>query len=105
MTERRITYTKDFKIQAVELLNTSGKPGRQIADELGIGGGVQYASTMFRRVLRKRGFYQSMSRKKTAREKALHEVFRAEAVSRCPRKTIGSVANRVSTKSGEGHDA
>ncbi len=42
MAERRKTYTRDFKIQAVELLNTSGKPGHQIADELGIGGGVLY---------------------------------------------------------------
>ncbi len=43
------------------------------------------------------------SRKKTAREEARHEVFRAEVVSKYPRKTIGSVANRVSTKSGEVH--
>ena len=42
MAERRKTYTRDFKIQAVELLNTRGKPGHQIADELGIGGGVLY---------------------------------------------------------------
>jgi len=41
------------------------------------------------------------SRKKATREEALHEVLRAELVSRYPRKTIGSVANRVSTKSGE----
>jgi len=42
MAERRKTYTRDFKIQAVELLNTSGKPGHQIEDELGIGHGVLY---------------------------------------------------------------
>ena len=42
MAERRKTYTRDFKIQAVELLNTGGKPGHQIEDELGIGGGVLY---------------------------------------------------------------
>ena len=42
MGDRRKTYSRDFKIQAVELLNTSGKPGHQIEEELGIGAGVIY---------------------------------------------------------------
>ncbi len=42
MAERRKTYTRDFKVQAVELLNTTGKPGHQIEDESGIGRGVLY---------------------------------------------------------------
>ena len=42
MSEKRKGYTRDFKIQAVELLNTSGKPGHQIETELGIGHGVIY---------------------------------------------------------------
>jgi transposase len=42
MSEKRKRYTREFKVQAVELLNTSGKPGNQIEDELGIGRGVIY---------------------------------------------------------------
>ncbi len=42
MADKRKVYSREFKVQAVELLNTSGKPGHQIEDELGIGGGVLY---------------------------------------------------------------
>jgi transposase len=37
MTKRRRTYTKEFKIEAVRLLERSGKSQEAIADELGIG--------------------------------------------------------------------
>ena len=36
MTETRRTYTREFKIEAVELLQRSGKTQREIADELGV---------------------------------------------------------------------
>ncbi len=42
MTDKRKVYSREFKEQAVELLNTSGKPGNQIEAELGIGNGVIY---------------------------------------------------------------
>ena len=41
MTEKRKVYSREFKEQAVELLN-SGKPGNRIEAELGIGRGVVY---------------------------------------------------------------
>jgi transposase len=42
MADKRKVYSREFKEQAVELLNTSGKPGIQIEAELGIGNGVIY---------------------------------------------------------------
>lgn len=42
MVERRKSYTREFKVQAVELLNSSGKSGHQIEQELGIGQGTIY---------------------------------------------------------------
>ena len=39
MTKTRRTYTREFKIEAVRLLKTSGKSAAQIERELGIGGG------------------------------------------------------------------
>ena len=42
MGEKRKTYSREFKEQAVELLNTSGKSGTQIEAELGVGNGVVY---------------------------------------------------------------
>jgi len=42
MADKRKVYSREFKEQAVELLNTSGKPGNQIEAELGIGNGVIY---------------------------------------------------------------
>ena len=35
MAAKRKVYSREFKEQAVELLNTSGKPGNQIEAELG----------------------------------------------------------------------
>jgi len=40
MTETRKTYTRGFKIEAVRLLETTGKTQTQVADELGIGSGT-----------------------------------------------------------------
>ena len=42
MGKKRNSYTREFKIQAVELLNSSGKSGHQIEEELGIGEGTIY---------------------------------------------------------------
>jgi len=42
MAEKRRTYTREFKIEAVGLLETSGKSGREIEDDLGIGRGQIY---------------------------------------------------------------
>ena len=42
MTEKRKTYTREFKIEALRLLDTSGKSGREIEDDLGIGKGQIY---------------------------------------------------------------
>ena len=39
MTEKRKKYSKEFKIEAVRLYETSGKPFRDIEDDLGIGRG------------------------------------------------------------------
>ena len=41
MSERRKQYTREFKIEAVRMLN-GGKSGRDIEEELGIGKGVVY---------------------------------------------------------------
>lgn len=37
MADKRKIYSREYKEQAVELLNTSDKPGNQIEAELGIG--------------------------------------------------------------------
>jgi transposase len=36
MTKRRKTYTKEFKIEAVRLLERSGKTQEEVAEELGM---------------------------------------------------------------------
>ena len=42
MAEKRRTYTREFKIEAVRLLESSGKSGGEIEDDLGIGRGQVY---------------------------------------------------------------
>ena len=42
MTEKRRKYTREFKVEAVQLLNTSGKNGHEIEEDLGIGRGQIY---------------------------------------------------------------
>ena len=42
MREKRSKYTREFKIEAVRLLNTSGKTGHEIEADLGIGSGMIY---------------------------------------------------------------
>jgi hypothetical protein len=42
MSETRRKYTKEFKIEAVRLFETSSKSGREIEQDLGIGKGVLY---------------------------------------------------------------
>jgi transposase len=39
MTKQRRTYTREFKVEALRLLETSGKSAAQIERELGIGDG------------------------------------------------------------------
>jgi transposase len=39
MAKERKTYTKEFKIEAVRLIKTSGKTQSQIEEDLGIGSG------------------------------------------------------------------
>ena len=41
MKERK-KYTREFKVEAVRLLNTSGKSGHEIEADLGIGTGMIY---------------------------------------------------------------
>lgn len=42
MEERRNKYTREFKIEAVRLLNSSGESGHEIERDLGIGYGSIY---------------------------------------------------------------
>ena len=42
MAEKRNTYTREFKLEAVRQLETSGKPGHEIEKDLGIGSGQIY---------------------------------------------------------------
>jgi transposase len=42
MADKRRKYAEDFKREAVRLLETSGKSGHEIEDELGIGRGQIY---------------------------------------------------------------
>jgi len=42
MTNKRREYTKEFKIEAIQLLRNSGKSAREIEDDLDIGKGVLY---------------------------------------------------------------
>jgi len=42
MAEKRKTYTREFKVEAVRLLETSGKNGHEIERDLGIGSGQIY---------------------------------------------------------------
>ena len=37
MTQERKTYTREFKLEAIQLADTSGKPVAQIERELGLG--------------------------------------------------------------------
>jgi len=39
MGEKRKSYTREFKLEAVRLLETGGKPGNEIEKDLGIGSG------------------------------------------------------------------
>jgi len=40
MSETRRKYTREFKIETVRLLESSGKSAREIEEDLGIGKGV-----------------------------------------------------------------
>ena len=42
MAETRRKYSREFKIEAVRLLENSSKSGREIEEDLGIGKGVLY---------------------------------------------------------------
>jgi transposase len=42
MAEKRKVYTREFKVEAVRLLETSGKSGHDIEKDLGIGAGQIY---------------------------------------------------------------
>ena len=42
MTKKRRTYTREFKLEAVRLWQTSGRSAPQVERELGIGGGCLY---------------------------------------------------------------
>ena len=42
MEEKRSKYTREFKVEAVRLLNSSGKTGHEIEVDLGIGNGSIY---------------------------------------------------------------
>ena len=42
MSETRRKYTRDFKVETVRFLESSGKSAREIEDDLGIGRGVIY---------------------------------------------------------------
>jgi len=42
MAEKRSKYTREFKVEAVRLLETSGRSGREIEGDLGIGSGQIY---------------------------------------------------------------
>lgn len=42
MSEQRRKYTREFKIETVRLLESSGKSAREIEEDLGIGKGVVY---------------------------------------------------------------
>ena len=42
MAEKRKKYTREFKIEAVRLVESGGKSGREIEDDLGIGRGQVY---------------------------------------------------------------
>ncbi len=42
MADNRRKYTREFKEEAIRLLNTSGKNGHLLEKELGIGSGLIY---------------------------------------------------------------
>jgi transposase len=42
MAEKRRKYTREFKVEAVRLLDSSGKNGHEIEKDLGIGSGLIY---------------------------------------------------------------
>ena len=42
MGEKRGKYTREFKVEAVRLLNSSGKSGHEIERDLGVGAGMIY---------------------------------------------------------------
>ena len=42
MGDKRKRYTKEFKLEAVRMLEAGGKPGHQIEKDLGIGSGQVY---------------------------------------------------------------
>lgn len=42
MTQKRKTYTRDFKLEALRLVETSGKPIAQIERDLGLSKGLMH---------------------------------------------------------------
>ena len=84
MARNRNSYTKEFKVQAVELLNSSGRSGHQIEEELGIGEGTIYR---WRRQLEERGEL-AFPGKGNERDKELAELRRENAELREEREIL-----------------
>ena len=84
MATKRKIYSREFKEQAVELLNTSGKPGNQIEAELGIGTGIIYR---WRRQLQEDGV-RAFPGNGNERDKELSELRRQNAELREEREIL-----------------
>ena len=86
MTEKRKSYTREFKLETIRLVETSGKPASQIERELGLGKSQIYR---WRQQLAKEG-EQAFPGKGhlTAQEEALRQLRRENEILRQERDIL-----------------
>jgi transposase len=80
MAENRRKYTREFKIEAVRLLDTSGKSGHEIEDDLGIGRGQIYRWR--RQLAEEKGSIRAFPGTGKARDEELVRLKRELAIAR-----------------------
>ncbi len=86
MTQERKTYTREFKLEAIQLTETSGKPVAQIERELGLGKSQIYR---WKRQLEKEGeeAFPGKGRLK-AQEEAIRQLRRETEILRQERDIL-----------------
>ena len=83
MAEKRKSYTREFKIEAVRLLETSGKNGHEIEKDLGLGSAAARSTAGEGSSPRKTEAYAGVSRKRQpARDEELARLERENEILR-----------------------